>query len=119
MIFLQHFFSRTDPEKIELGEQYAREVHGGHAIPLYYYPGFRSSWYLVKKGEKINEPGNTNPFQQAFVIIGGEGKAVIGRETVVVKAGQSYYIPPDTEHIFWTETDSPLVMIWLAWGEEA
>jgi mannose-6-phosphate isomerase-like protein (cupin superfamily) len=119
LTFLQRFFNRTSPEKILLGEEHARIVHGGHAIPLYYYPGFRSSWYMVKKGQRINEPGDTNPFPQAFVIIEGEGKAVIGEDTVAVRAGESYFIPPDSEHMFWTEGDSPMIMIWLAWGEQA
>lgn len=117
--FIQHFFNRTTPEKIVLGEQYARVVHGGHAIPLYYYPGFRSGWYLVKKGEQINEPGDTNPFPQAFVVIEGQGMATIGEETVLVKAGEAYYIPPDSDHVIWTEQDEPLILIWLAWGKGA
>jgi mannose-6-phosphate isomerase-like protein (cupin superfamily) len=116
--FIQHFFNMTTPEKIVLKEQYSRVVHGGHVIPLYYYPGFRSGWYLVKKGEKINEPNDTNPFPQAFVIIEGEGMAKIGDDTVPVKAGESYYIPPESDHIIWTEQES-LVLIWLAWGKGA
>ena len=80
----------TTPEKIVLKEQYSRVVHGGHVIPLYSYPGFRSGWHLVKKGETINEPGDTNPFPQAFVII-GEGMAKIGDDTIPVKAGESSY----------------------------
>jgi hypothetical protein len=60
--FIQHFFNRSVPEKILLGEEHSRVVHGGHAIPLYYHPGMRSAWYLLKKGERLNEPGDTNPF---------------------------------------------------------
>lgn len=116
--FIQHFFNMTTPEKIVLKEQYSRVVHGGHVIPLYYYPGFRSGWYLVKKGEKINEPNDTNPFPQAFVIIEGEGMAKIGDEIIPVKAGESYYIPPESDHVIWTEQES-VILIWLAWGKGA
>ena len=115
--FIQHFFNRTFPEKILLGEEYSRLVHGGHAVPLYYNTGFRSAWYLLKKGDKLNEPGDTNPFPQAFIFIKGEGSATIGDKTVTVKEGESYHIPPGTEHIVWTEDE--LTLIWLAWGEGA
>lgn len=117
--FVQHFFSRGAPEKILLDEQYSRIVHGGHAIPLYYHPGFRSGWYLLKKGEKLNEPGDTNPFFQAVIFIEGSGFAKIGDKTVAVKKGESYYIPPHKDHVIWTESDQPLILIWLAWGEGA
>ena len=117
--FLQHFFNRTEPEKIVLDEAHARRVHGGMAIPLYYYPGLRTAWYMVKKGEKINEDDDTNPYHQSFTIISGEGFASIGEYNVPVKAGESYYIPPDQRHTIWTESDEPLVMIWMGWGEGA
>lgn len=119
LFFIQHFFNRDIPEKILLGEEYSRVVHGGHAIPLYYHPGLRSAWYLVKKGELLNEPGETNPFPQAFVFIEGEGFAKIGDKKIPVKANESYYIPPNIEHNVWTESDTPLVFIWFAWGEGA
>jgi mannose-6-phosphate isomerase-like protein (cupin superfamily) len=117
--FLQHFFNPTVPERILSGEEYSRMVHGGHAVVLYYHPGFRSAWYMVKKGEKLNEPRDTNPFPQAFILIEGEGFAKIGDKTVKVKAGESYYIPPDSDHVVWTESDKPLILIHLAWGEGA
>ncbi len=117
--FLQHFFNPSVPERILLGEEYSRVVHGGHAIALYYHPGFRSGWYLLKKGEKLNEPGDTNPYPQAFIFIEGEGFAKIGDRTIRVKTGESYYIPPNSDHVVWTESDKPLILIWLAWGEGA
>jgi len=117
--FLQHFFNPALPERILLGEEYSRMVHGGHVVALYYHPGFRSAWYLLKKGERLNEPKDTNPFPQAFIFIEGEGFAKIGDKTVKVKAGESYYIPPDSDHVVWTESDKPLILIYLAWGEGA
>jgi mannose-6-phosphate isomerase-like protein (cupin superfamily) len=53
------------------------------------------------------------------VFIRGEGSAKIGEDTVKVKAGESYYIPPGSDHVVWTESDEPLELIWLAWGEGA
>jgi mannose-6-phosphate isomerase-like protein (cupin superfamily) len=86
---------------------------------LFYHPGFRSAWYLIKKGERLNEPGDTNPFPQGFIFISGEGFAKIGEETVPVRAGEAYYIPPGSDHVVWTESDQPLELIFLAWGEGA
>ena len=117
--FLYHFFNPSFPERILLGEEHSRLVHGGNVIALYYNPGFRSAWYLLKKGEKLNEPGDTNPFPQAFIFIDGEGFAKIGDKTIKVRKGESYYIPPDSDHVVWTESDRPLILIWLAWGEGA
>ncbi|KPL02674.1 MAG: hypothetical protein AMJ90_05125 [candidate division Zixibacteria bacterium SM23_73_2] len=117
--FIFHFFNPSVPEKVLLGEEYSRLVHGGHVITLYYHPGFRSAWYLLKKGERLNQPGDKNPFPQAFIFIEGEGFAKIGDKTIKVKAGESYYIPPDSDHVVWTESDDSLVLIWLAWGEGA
>lgn len=117
--FLHHFFNPTVPERILLGEEYSRVVHGAHVVALYYHPGFRSAWYLVKKGEKLNEPKDTNPFPQAFIFIEGEGFARIGDRTVKVKAGESYFIPPNSDHVVWTESDKPLILIYLAWGDGA
>ena len=119
LAFIQRFFNCSDPERILLGEVHARVVHGGHAIPLYYHPGLRSAWYLVKKDDRLNEPGDTNPFPQAFVFISGQGFAKIGDKTIKVRAGESYYIPPGSDHVVWTENDEPLVLIFLAWGEGA
>ena len=117
--FIQHFFNPSVPERKLLGEAYSRVVHGGHVIALYYHQGFRSAWYFLKKGEKLNEPGDTNPFPQAFIFIEGIGFAKIGDQTIHVRAGESYYIPPDSDHVVWTESDQPLILIWLAWGEGA
>ena len=117
--FLIHFFNRSKPERILLGEEHSRVVHGANAIPLYYHPGLRSAWYLIKKGQKMNEPGDTNPFPQAAIILQGQGVAKIGDDTISIKRNESYFIPPNSDHVFWTEEDDPLILLWLAWGPGA
>lgn len=119
LAFIQRFFNASDPEMLVLDEAHSRVVRGAHAIPLYYHSGFRSAWYVVKKGERLNEPGETNPFPQAFVFVSGEGWAKIGDQTVEVKAGEAYYVPPGSDHVVWTENDEALTLIFLAWGEGA
>ena len=115
--FLQHFFTLSKPEKILLGEDYSRLLHGAHAIPLYYASGFRSAWYKINDGEHLNEPGDTNPFPQAFVIISGHGRAKIGDSEVEIRAGESYYIPPGSDHVLTPAPGQWLEVIWLAWGD--
>jgi mannose-6-phosphate isomerase-like protein (cupin superfamily) len=117
--FVQRFFVRHRPERIPLGERYSRVVHGAHAIPLYYASGFRSAWYRINDGQHLNEPGDTNPFPQAFVIVAGRGRVKIGGVEVDVCAGESYYIPPGSDHVLWPAPGDSLELIWLAWGEGA
>lgn len=114
-----HFFDPSLPQRYVLQASRARVVHGSPAIGLYYYPGLRSAWYEVRKGKRLNEPGDTSPFHQAFIFITGKGRAKLGDKTVEVKAGESYYIPPNTDHVVWTNSIKPLVLIWMAWGEGA
>lgn len=117
--FIQHFFVRERPERILLGEEHSRIVHGAHAIPLYYASGFRSAWYKVEDGQRLNEPGDVNPFPQAFIVISGSGQAKIGGAEIEVRAGESYYIPPGSDHVLWPVPGQSLEVIWLAWGDGA
>lgn len=117
--YCHHFFDTSVPHRTVLDAAHSRTVHGASVVGLYYYPGFRSAWYEVRKGKRLNEPGDTNPFPQAFIFISGEGMAKIGDKTIEVKSGEAYFIPPNTDHIVWTDSNEPLVLIWLAWGEKA
>ena len=119
LAFIQRFFNPTQPEQIQLDKSHARLVHGAFAIPMFYHQGFRSAWYQLEKGQMLNGPGETNPFPQAFIFIAGSGYAKMCSQTLPVKAGHALYIPPETEHIIWTESDQPLQLIFLAWGEKA
>jgi len=117
--FIQQFFNPTIPETITLDKSHSRQVHGAHAIPMFYHTGFRSGWYQIDKGEKLNNEGDINPFSQAFVIIQGHGYAKIREITQEVGAGKAYFIPPDSDHVLWNEEETPLQLIYLAWGEKA
>lgn len=119
LTFVQRFFNPTHPEKVNLVKSSARLVHGGWAIPMFYHSGFRSAWYQLEKGQNLNEPGDANPFQQAFVIISGHGYAKIGEYSLEVRAGEAYYIPPHSDHVLWNDDPEPLCLIYLAWGENA
>jgi len=86
---------------------------------MFYHTGFRSAWYQIDKGDQINNEGDTNPFPQAFVITQGQGYAKIGDISQKVSAGNAYFIPPDSDHVLWNDEETPLQLIYLAWGEKA
>jgi mannose-6-phosphate isomerase-like protein (cupin superfamily) len=71
------------------------------------------------RGQRLNAPGDTAPFPQAFIFVSGKGFAMIGEATVRVQAGEAYYDPPGADHEVWTECAEPLELIFLAWGEGA
>ena len=117
--FVQRFFNPTHPEKVTFNKSSARLVHGGWGIPMFYHSRFRSGWYQLDQGQRLNEPGDVNPFRQAFVIISGHGYAKIDENSLEVKEGEAYYIPPQSEHLLWNDNPEPLCLIYLAWGENA
>ena len=123
LFIAQRFFNNTPYDLVKLGEEHARIVHGGLAIPIFYQKtdgiGVRSAWYQINKGEQVNEPGDTNPFPQYFIITQGQGYAKIGNDTIDVKANEAYFIPPNKDHVFWNERDEPIIYIFLAWGKGA
>ncbi len=123
MFFVQRFFNPSPNDKVILSRRNSRIVHGGHAIPLFYQKteeiGVRSAWYQINKGQQVNEPGDTNTFPQYFIITKGMGFARIGNDTLRVKENEAYYIAPGLDHIFWTDSEKPMEMIFLAWGKGA
>jgi mannose-6-phosphate isomerase-like protein (cupin superfamily) len=98
---------------------YSRQVHGVNVCGLFYDTGFRSAWYQILPHQQLNNPGDTNPFPQAFIFIKGSGKVKIGDITKDVSTGQSVYIPPGMEHICWSSEPEGLELIFLSWGEKA
>ena len=77
LFIAQRFFNTTPYDLVKLGEEHARIVHGGLAIPIFYQRtegiGVRSAWYQINKGEQVNEPGDTNPFPSVFYYYPGGG----------------------------------------------
>lgn len=114
-----NFFNPHPNNKIVLGQEHSRSVHGGNVIGLYYSVGFRSAWYHINKGEMLNEAGEKDPFEQSFIILKGSGYAKIGQDTIAIKENEAYYIRPNLEHKVWTESDEGVTLLWNAWGKEA
>lgn len=114
-----NFFNSNPHNKLLIGREHARKIHGGHAVALYYTEGFRSAYYNIIRGELLNESGEKDPFNQSFIIIQGHGYAKIGNDTLKIKANEAYYIKPNLEHKVWTDSEEGLSLIWNAWGNEA
>lgn len=119
--FIFRYFIIGKIEKIMLGKEYARIVHGGYAIPLVYDKGLRTGWYHIDKGMIINEDpkDQTNPFPTLMVAIKGKGIAKIGGKEFSLSEGEAYYIPKGVTHTFWTNNDDGLECIIIMYGEGA
>ncbi len=117
--FLMYFFTESPVKVTKIGEQYARKVHGALAIPLYYHEGLRSAWYMIKPGEQLNEEGDKNPFEQAMIVLQGEGQAKFAGEEMRVRKNRAYHIPKDSEHVVYNDGEEDIVLIFLAYGKGA
>lgn len=119
--FVFRYFSVGRIEKIMLGKQFARIVHGGYAIPLVYAQGLRTAWYRVEKGMIINEDpqDQTNPFPTLVIATRGSGRAQIGGQVFQFSEGEAYYIPKGVTHSFWTDRGAGLEFIIIMYGEGA
>jgi mannose-6-phosphate isomerase-like protein (cupin superfamily) len=113
-----NFFNAHPHNKVLLGREHSRNVHGGNVVALYYSVGFRSAYYNMQPGETLNESGEKDPFNQSFVIISGKGFAKIGNDTLSIAANEAYYIKPNIEHKVWTDSNEGISLVWNAWGNE-
>lgn len=118
---LFHFWNRSSPEVIPFDDSKTRFTHGSDVVIFYYQPGFRSGWFSIKPGQHVNEDENsrTNPFPSMMVFTRGEGTALIGDEKVVVREGQTLFIPPAVSHQFFNNTQAPLEGVLLMFGDGA
>lgn len=96
-----------------LCEELAGEAHGAHPIPLAYWDGFRSSWYLVKAGETLNREGEADPWPQMFIVLKGRGRAKVHDEEFEIEPKTAIYIPKDGIHQIFAMEDVEL--IWISW----
>lgn len=119
--FIFRYFSMNTIEKIMLGKQFARIVHGGYAIPLVYAKGLRTAWYRIEKNMIVNEDpqDQTNPFPTLVIATKGTGYAQIDGLTFSFSEGEAYYIPKNITHVFWTDSNEGLEFIIIMYGEGA
>jgi mannose-6-phosphate isomerase-like protein (cupin superfamily) len=117
--FLSHFWNRTSPERIPVGRDHARSLHGAQMVGLYYHPGFRSAWYSIRGDEVLNGEGDTTAYPQAFVIVSGRARVRYGQRWIDVEAGETIYVPPGTLHAIRSRDGGEVTIVWMAWGEGA
>ncbi|MGB9134201.1 MAG: cupin domain-containing protein [Candidatus Bathyarchaeia archaeon] len=111
---LTYFFTPGKIKIKRLAPEMAGYAHGAHTIPLVYWDGIRFSWILVKQGETLNKQGEKDPWPQAFIILGGKGKATVADNSFEIRPQTAIYIPKDTVHQIESEED--VTLIWLAWN---
>jgi hypothetical protein len=119
--FIFRYFSAQNIEKIVLGKQFARIVHGGYAIPLVYAKGLRAAWYRVDEGMIVNEDpqDQANPFPTLVIATKGSGYAKIGGQVFRFSDGEAYYIPADVTHTFWTDCADGVEFVIIMYGDGA
>ena len=76
--FMTVFFTPGKVKTRRLSERLAGEAHGAHPMPLVYWDGVRYAWYLVKKGEVLNESLERDSYPQAFIVLKGKGEISLG-----------------------------------------
>lgn len=117
-----HFFTTGQPEALPLAADHARFVHGGAALPIYYAPQLRSSWYGVMPGQHINEDpaDQVNDFDSIFIIIkAGSAQAKFGRADYKLKDNEAIYVPAGMSHELWNDGEEEAAFILLMFGENA
>lgn len=72
-------------------------------------------WNLDDKSEI---PMHSHPQEQFGYVIRGGFKFFIGDETHILKAGDSYYVPPNVEHGFITQGDTEAIDVFHPIKEE-
>jgi mannose-6-phosphate isomerase-like protein (cupin superfamily) len=111
---LTYFFTPGRIKIRRLSPELAGQAHGAHPIPLVYWNGLRFSWIHVKHGEVLNEEGEKDPWPQAFFILEGKGKAVVGDELLDIEPETAIYIPVNSIHKITATEDVRL--LWIAWN---
>jgi mannose-6-phosphate isomerase-like protein (cupin superfamily) len=115
-----HFWNRNWPEIVDFGEPNSREVHGALTTVFFYDNGLRSAWYRVEPGMHVNKKAEDqlNDFPTFIIITKGSIRGKINGKEIVLKAGQSVYIPAGMRHEFWSEREAGEFII-LMFGEGA
>lgn len=111
---LTYFFTPGKIKMKSLGLERAGHAHGAHPIPLVYWNGMRYSWIFVKAGETLNKEGEKDPWPQAFTVLEGKGKAIIGDAAFQIEPDKVIYVPTNSIHQIIAKED--LKLLWLAWN---
>jgi len=117
-----HFWTRGFPEIVRFGDKsQTRDLHGANGVLFYYQKGFRSGWFLIEKGQHVNEDPTeqVNPFPTLLVVTHGTLKCKLGGSEHVLHGGEMIYIGAGVSHEFWNELDEPVQGVIIMFGEGA
>lgn len=120
--FIFHFWTKGDPEIIPFGtKSLTRVLHGGNAVLFYYQKGFRSGWFLIEKGQHVNEEpeDQVNPFPSMLAMTAGRATARVDGKTITLEKGQTLFIPAGVSHELWNEEEEPVEGILMMFGDGA
>lgn len=113
-VLMTTFFTPGTVKVKDLKAALAGEAHGAHPIPLVYWDGIRFAWYVVKKGEVLNEEGERDPYPQILVILRGRGVVTIDENLLELRPNTAIYVPVNSIHQIRAEKD--VEALWFAWN---
>lgn len=119
--FSFHFWTKGFPEVIPFRPSATRQAHGGGATLFYYEKGLRTGWFNIMPGQRVREDAREQamPFPMMGVLIKGTAKGIVDGEPITVSAGNTVFIPANVHHKWWNETDTPVELILIMFGEGA
>ena len=119
--FSFHFWTRGFPEIIPFGEGMTRRAHGSNFTVFYYQTGLRTAWYRVLPEERVRDDAREQaaPFPILIVAIKGTTEGEVGGERVSLSEGNTIFIPPNTMHKWWNETEVATEAILIMFGKGA
>ena len=119
--FSFHFWTKGFPEVIPFRADATRRAHGAGVTIFYYQKGLRTGWYNILPGERVRQDAREQamPFPMMGVMIKGTAKGIVDGELVTVSEGNTVFIPANVHHKWWNETDEPVELILIMFGEGA
>lgn len=119
--FSFHFWTRGFPEVIPFGRELTREAHGGQFVAFYYETGLRTAWTSIAPGGRVRDDPREQAMPFPMLIIGIEGVAEgeVDGTAVSLPAGKAVFIPANSTHIWWNDTEEPTSAILIMFGKGA
>ena len=119
--FSFHFWTKGFPEVIPFRPNATRRAHGAGVTIFYYEKGLRTGWYNILPGERVREDAREQamPFPMMGVMIKGTAKGIVDGEPITVSEGNTVFIPANVHHKWWNESEKPVELILIMFGEGA
>ncbi len=116
-----HFWTRGFPEVVPFGEGMTRRAHGSNFVVFYYQKGLRTAWYRVEPEDRVRDDPREMPMPFPTLVIGirGTAEGIVGGERVTMRSGEAVFIPPNTEHRWWNETEDVAEAVVVMFGDGA